>query len=414
MKIIHISYSDMNGGAARAAYRIHEMLLKEGIISNMWVGDKNYNNNLTIKGPSSKLDKFLNVIRNRIINNIILRLLRVNRDTICSPSILPSKWIKEINDSDADLVHLHWVQNEMLSVADIGKINKPIIWTLHDMWAFCGAEHISIENNIRWRLGYDKKNRPKNENGFDINHWTWNRKLKYWKKPLQIITPSRWLANCVKESFLMKNWPVTVIPNPINTEIWKPFDKMSARKIYNLPDNVPLLLFCVSGSTNQYNKGFDLLIKSLQFIKKNNLVKNLELVICGQCQKTSLPEVSFPTHYIDNVNDDCNLRKIYSMVDLAVVPSRIESFGQVASEAQSCGIPVVSFNNSGLLDIVKHLKTGYSAKAFDYKDLARGIIWILKNNKEQLGKNARQLVVSRFSEKIVATQYLDIYKNLLK
>lgn len=414
MKVIHISHSDMNGGAARAAYRIHQTFLKGGIVSEMWVDDIHSNKNPTIKGPSGKFDKFLTVNRNRFVNNIILRLLSVNRSTISSPSILPSKWVKKINDSDADLVHLHWVQNEMLSVADIGKITKPIVWTLHDMWAFCGAEHLSSEKNNRWRFGYDKKNRPESENGFDINLWTWKRKLKHWKKPIQIITPSGWLANCVKESFLMKNWPVKVIPNPINTEYWKPFDKTISRRVYKLSNNVPILLFCVSGGINQYNKGFDLLLKSLRFIKKNDLVKKLELVICGQSQKSPLPNIGFPVRYIGHINDDYKLRKIYSMADLLVVPSRIESFGQVASEAQSCSVPVVSFNNSGLSDIVKHLYTGFLAKAFDYKDLARGIIWVLKNNKEQLGKNARQIVVSKFSEKNVITQYLDIYKNLLK
>ena len=108
----------------------------------------------------------------------------------------------------------------MLSIADIGKIKKPIVWTLHDMWAFCGAEHYSQVD--RWRSGYNKKNRPTYESGFDINRWTWLRKLNHWHKPIHIVSPSNWLANCVRESKLMNNWPVSVVPNLLNTDNWKP------------------------------------------------------------------------------------------------------------------------------------------------------------------------------------------------
>ena len=111
---------------------------------------------------------------------------------ISLPAILPSSWIKKINESTADIVNLHWTQHEMLSISDISKINKPVVWTLHDMWGFCGAEHISWDD--RWEKGYNKNNRPTHESGFDLNKWTWKRKIKYWKKPIQIITPSNWLT----------------------------------------------------------------------------------------------------------------------------------------------------------------------------------------------------------------------------
>lgn len=347
MKIIHINHSDLDGGAARAAYRIHHMLLKERINSKMWVNKKITLSDPTIEGPSGIINRFLIDNRHRLINNF-LKLIKTNYNVICSPSILPSHWVEKINNSDADLVHLHWIQNEMLSIADISKIKKKIIWTLHDMWPFCGAEHLSVDGKNRWCFGYSKKNRHSSESGFDINRWTWERKLKYWKKPIQIVTPSKWLASCVAQSFLMKKWPVSIVPNPINTEIWKPFDKKISRKIYNLSENVPIILFGASGGTEQYNKGFDLLIKSLQFIKKNNLLNKLEIVVFGQSQPISPPDIGFPIYYVGHLKDDLSLRKIYSLADLIVVPSRIESFGQVASEAQSCGVPVVSFNNSGL------------------------------------------------------------------
>ena len=102
-----------------------------------------------------------------------------------------------INSSDADVVNLHWVQAEMLSIADISRIAKPLVWTLHDMWAFSGAEHCAWDN--RWRDGYRRNNRPKHERGFDLNRWAWQRKRKYWRRPMQIVCPSQWLADCGRQ-----------------------------------------------------------------------------------------------------------------------------------------------------------------------------------------------------------------------
>ena len=147
-----------------------------------------------------------------------------------SPQIFSSPfWLKAINESDADIIHLHWFQNEMISVSDISKIKKPLVWTLHDMWGFCGAEHISYDR--RWKEGYLKKNRPVGEGHFDLNRWTWIRKKKYWKDPINIITPSDWMKQNVKISYLMKKWPVYSIPNAIDMKIWKPVDKNLSRNI---------------------------------------------------------------------------------------------------------------------------------------------------------------------------------------
>ena len=116
----------------------------------------------------------------------------------------------------------------MISISDIAKINKPTIWTPQDMWIFSGAEHYTDDN--RWRLGYKKNNRPHYESGFDLNLWTWKRKMKFWTQSIQIVAPSQWLAKCVKESVLTSEWPVSIIPNTINTDVWKPINKKIARE----------------------------------------------------------------------------------------------------------------------------------------------------------------------------------------
>lgn len=411
MKILHISLSDNNGGAARAAYRIHKSLIDYGVNSKMLV-QESILDDWSVTGNSKKIDKLLNYLR-QYIAFAFVKLQKTKNPILHSPSIVPSTWLKKINSSDADIVHLHWVQGEMLSISDINKIKKPIIWSLHDMWGFCGAEHISWDN--RWKEGYFKNNRPAHETGFDINRWIWKRKKRFWKKPIQIIAPSRWLANCVSDSIIMKNWPVKVVPNPLNINIWKPLDQNIARDMFGLPLDRPLLLFGTMGANTDHNKGFDLLINALNILSNNkDTPKGLSLVVFGQKAPKIEPILPFPAYYIGKLSDDISLRALYNAVDLVIVPSRLESFGQTASEAHSCGIPVVAFNTSGLRDIIEHKQTGYLANSFDSIDLANGINWVLNNpNKKMLSENARLKSITHFSSSLVAKSLVRIYENLL-
>jgi len=410
LKVIHLSQSDTTGGAARAAYRIHYGLRYSGIDSSMWV-NKASAGDWTVQGPSSKFNKVSAAVRPHLLSPLV-KTLKTANPILHSPAVLPSQWVKRINASDAVIVHLHWVQNEMLSIADIGRIERPIIWTLHDMWAFCGAEHLSNDN--RWHDGYRHDNRPPHESGFDLNRWAWNRKRKHWQQPIQIVTPSSWLADCVRESALMRDWPVTVIPNPIDTDRWCPLPQALARTLLGLPADVPLLLFGAVGGTAAYHKGFDLLQAALKFMRDAPVDKGIELVVFGQRAPKYQPDIGFPIHYTGHLHDDLSLRALYSAANVMVVPSRQEAFGQTASEAHACGTPVVAFDTCGLPDIVSHQQTGYLAKAFDAEDLAKGINWVLQHPEpESLSQASRDKVLRDFEQGHVAVQYIDLYKRVL-
>ena len=412
MKIIHLNQSDINGGASRAAYRIHQSLLKEGVNSEMWV-NKIFSNDHTVKGPLTKIEKLLVNLNPHLINNTLLKMLKTKNKILHSPSVLPSTWPKRINESDADIIHLHWIQNEMLSIKDISKIKKPIVWTLHDMWAFCGAEHYTIDS--RWREGYSSTNRPSYESGIDLNYWTWKRKKKYWKNPIQITTPSKWLANCVKESKLMSNWPVSVIAYPLNMDIFKPINKKIARTQLNLPLDKKLILFGANGGTKDPRKGFDLLVGALEYLKNYSKTNRFELVVFGQAKPKSSSNFSFPVHYLGNLKNDTNLILSYNSADVMIVPSRQDNLPNTCLEAQACGVPIVAFNTGGLPDIIDHKKTGYLAKAFDTKDLANGINFVLDQiDPNKLRKNARQKALEKYSPKVIAEKFKSVYESVLK
>lgn len=408
MKITQLSFSDSKGGAARAAYRIHRAMIQMGLDSTMMVNHAN-SGDPTVYGPSNKISEFLALNRSKI-GSLVPILMRSKSDYPRSFSILPSGLAKRLNQIESDLLHLHWVNGEMLSISEIGKLTKPLIWTFHDMWPFCGAEHYTYD--LRWQAGYSIDNRPSQETGLDLNRWIWRLKEKCWQEPINIVTPSEWLANCVRSSPLMSNWPVSVIPNPIDINRWFPLEGRISREILGLPYDVPLILFGAMGGSQDFRKGFDLLLEALSHTCLD--IKDLHLVILGEMAPINPKIYGFPVHYMGHLYDDFSLSILYSAVDLMVVPSRLEPFGQTASEAHACGTPVVAFSVGGLTDIIEHKKTGYLAMPFHAEDLADGIRWVIENSKNlQLGENARKRVLNKFSYDVVGAKYSQLYRSVL-
>lgn len=411
MKIIHINYSNNGAGAPNAVKRLHESLLVNGFDSKIFVNYKHGIDNRVIV-PSSKLLKIINKLK-LYFSIIFVKLLKTKNEILHSPQIFSSSyWLKTINESDADLVHLHWFQNEMISISDINKIKKPVVWTLHDMWGFCGAEHISYDN--RWKEGYHKGNRPIGESGFDLNRWTWKRKNKYWKKPIQIIAPSDWMKDNINKSLLMRKWPVSVIPNPININIWSPINREIARDNLSLPKNLDLILFGSASGSKSFHKGFDLLQEAIIKMENSKNTRQIGLVIFGQSKPENLPKYSFPVFHLGYLSDSISLRTAYSAADLLVIPSRVDNLPNMGVEANACGTPIVAFNTAGLPSIVKNKYNGYLAKPFDSNDLLEGIYWVLNSNREQLKSNCIKHVTDNFESRKIALKHMGLYDKIIK
>jgi glycosyltransferase involved in cell wall biosynthesis len=411
LKALQLNHSDVNGGAARAAYRIHHSLRHSGIDSRLFV-NLAASGDWTVQGPANTWGQAIRRIRPHLATPF-RKLLHTGNPILHSPALMPSRWPERLKVSDADLVHMHWVQHEMLSIADIGRIRKPIVWTLHDMWAFCGAEHVTSDH--RWRDGYRPDNRPAHEGGFDLNRYTWQRKRKHWRRPLQIVCPSQWLAACVRASALMGEWPVAVVPNPIDTATWQPIDQRLARQLLCLSQDCRLLLFGAMGGGTDPNKGFDLLLAALSHLSNDSSLQNLQLLVFGQREPQSPLHLGFPVHYTGHLHDDLSLRAVYSAADVMVVPSRLEAFGQTASEAHACGTPVVAFNTSGLRDIVADRITGALAEPFEPASLAAAIRWVLEDPQrhQSLRHAARQRAEVLWNPARVAALYADVYQQAI-
>lgn len=411
MKVLQLNHSDINGGAARASYRIHHALRDIGIDSQMLV-NLAASGDWSVRGPTSLWGKTISRMRPQLVSPL-RKLLNTGNPIIHSPALVPSRWSKRLNASDADVVHLHWVQGEMLSIADIGCICKPVVWTLHDMWAFCGAEHVTPD--YRWRDGYRVDNRPAHESGFDLNRYTWQRKRKHWRRPLQVVCPSQWLADCVRTSALMGEWPVAVVPNPIDTNRWEPIDQRLARQLLDLPQDCPLLLFGAMGGGQDPNKGFDLLLAALSHLRSEPSLETLQLVVFGQLAPQSPPQLGFPVHFTGHLHDDLTLRALYSAADAFVLPSRQENLPNTGLEAHACGTPVVAFNTGGLPDIVDDRVTGALAEPYEPASLAAAMRWVLDDSQRcrDLGAEARKRAELLWAPARVAGMYQEVYAGAM-
>lgn len=410
MKVLHVNHSDISGGAARAANRIHCALKANNIETNMLVS-RALSRDPSIIGPPNRAALLYDQVCGRI-GGALVKLLKTKNPVLHSPAITPSLLLNRINKSDADIINLHWICGEVLSIADIGRIKKPVVWTFHDMWAFCGAEHYT--DDLRWFEGYHKNNRPDYESGIDLNRWVWKKKSKHWRKAMQIITPSKWLAETTQKSDLMNEWPVDIIPNTIDTKTWQPVKNSIAKEKIGFSNKEhKFIAFGALGGQQDPRKGFDLLRQALKLLKQQEY--KFKIIIFGQSAPKQSEDLGFPVYYSGHLTEDKDLSNLYSAADVMVVPSRQEAFGQTASEAHACGTPVVAFNATGLMDIVDHKQTGFLAKPFDPASLAEGIKWVLDNNKnEELSKNARKKAVSLWSYEVVAEQYKAIYEKVLK
>ena len=410
MKILLVSSSDMDGGAARAAYRLHQSLLEIGIDSHMLVHSKS-SSDPRVLTVSSNLGKFFAKILPYM--DILLMKLYPKKEKILftsnffiSPGIL-----KTINSFNADIVHLNWFSSGMIRIEDLSRIKAPIVWTLHDSWAYTGGCHVHL-NCSEYIKKCGRCINLKSTISFDLSRINFLRKkIVYNKlKRLKIVGVSNWLLDTAKKSNLFSEKDISCLPNPINTKVYAPFDKLTSRKILNLPTHKKIVMFGAIEPTSDLIKGFKELSVSLSFLSNE-----YHIAIFGTNKPSNSDLFKQNSTYLGFLHDDYSLRLAYSSADVVVVPSLQEAFGQTASESMSCGTPVVAFATSGLLDIVDHKINGYLAKPFSTKDLAQGIKWVIENNVDgNLSKASRNKVLTFFDSSVVSRKYLSLYKSLLK
>ena len=391
LKILTVA-SDIQGGAGKAAYRLHNSLVNNGINSKMIVALKK-TNDISVIGPTSKIQKVKALVY-PYIDRFFLK--KYNNKSLFSTNWVPlSGIVNEINRINPDIVHLHWINNGLVSISDLKKINAPIVWSLHDMWAFTGGCHYS-DKCVRFKDSCGKcpilDSNELNDLSFKI--FKEKQKLFSLKKDITIVSLSKWLFELSKNSQLLKFNNHINLPNPIDTNIFKPHEKKYSRSVWNLSENKKYILFGAMGATSDPRKGFKELKEALSKLKNP---ENIELLVFGSAKPHKPSDLGLVTHYLGSLSDDISLVTLYNSADLMVVPSLQENLSNAIMESLACGTPVVGFNIGGNSDLIDHKKNGYLAYPQDSNDLLKGIEWVL-NNKEydQLSLNSRSKVLVEF------------------
>ncbi len=412
MRVLHVSFSDLGGGAARSAFRIHSCLVHAGVRSSMRVHIR-LSEDASVMGPASRLTRAVARLRLRG-SRLLLRAQSSPQASVRTLGMLPSGLGRELNACDADVVNLHWVGFDMLSVGEIARIRKPLVWTMHDMWAFCGTEHYPPdEPDARFRGGYRTDNRGAGARGPDLDRWVWTHKRRLWRRPFQVICPSRWLAECARTSMLMRGWPVAVVPYPIDLEVYRPVRRDEARAALALPVDKRLVLFGAFGGTDDPRKGLHHLMGALQVLAGQG-VPDLALVVFGNAPDRPVQVPGFQTFSLGPIHDEARLARLYAAADVFVAPSEMDNLPNTVIEALACGTPVVAFRVGGMPDMIDSDHNGYLAPAFDDAELGNCMLRALTHQRpEALREAARSSAMERFAPPAIAAAYRHVYEQVL-
>lgn len=409
MKPLLLSTS-LEGGAGGAALRLHQGLRRIGVSSQVLVRKKITEDETEIFAVPKRLLREFDRLRPKF-DRLPLRLYP-HRQGFYSPQWFPDGLLNRVRRLNADVINLHWVLNGFVRIETIAKLPKPLVWTLPDMWAFTGGCDYSQECDRYIRsCGHCPVLASSREQ--DLSRRVWKRKQRAWRDiDFTVVTPSSWLAERARASSLFRQRRIEVIPYGLDTNLFRPVDKVVARNILRLPEDKKIVLFGAWAADPR--KGLHLLQSALQRLSNSGWAGDIELAVFGRGKPTSDVKFGFKTHYLGRFSDPLALSIVYSAAAVVVAPSIQEGFGQVASESLACGTPAVVFKNTGLSDIVDHQQNGYTAKAFDIDDLAQGIVWVIEEEEryQNLAQQAREKAVKEYSLELQAQRYLRIFNEV--
>lgn len=420
LKVVHINTYDGNGGAGRACLRLNKALLAENIDSKVIVHykfGKNEKVGTFNKTAVQRAYTAATIIFERILAK---RLLKPLKRTPFSFTWFGRSVINHPDVQAADVIHLHWINHSFLNpahLAELAQLNKPVVWTFHDSNAFTGGCHVRYTcDHYQRQCGYCPLLKKTDAN--DASHKIWLQKQEaYQQLYFNIIAPSSWMLNSVLLSSLMQDKPALQVPNTLETEVFKPADKIEAKKQLGLPTGKFIFLTGFMPSRKDLHKGTSYLLESLDLLKERLGVKSdqIELVVFGNRNAKNVPDFGFKTSFLGTINDDAKLAQCYAAADAFLIPSLEDNLPYTVMESLACGTPVVAFTTGGIPDMVQHEQNGYMAEYKSAQSFADGMEWAIHYpDQVALQSRARQTVMDKFAEPVIAQKHINLYHQLLK
>lgn len=401
MKIVILNTSERTGGAAVAAGRLGKALERAGIQVEKLVRD----------------DTWLNRIRFYWERLIIFLCNHLNRKNLFAVSIANTG--TDLSEypavKEADIIHLHWINQGFLSVSDLGKLidsGKPIVWTLHDLWPATAICHYPDECE-KYQSRCSHCPLQVTNSLFDLANWTYNRKKRIGLDKVHFVGCSKWITEMAKRSSLLEGASFTSIPNPIDTSVFKPLVKKDSRERFQLPKDKLLLLFAAAKLSDR-RKGAAHLIEACSILKQYYTDK-IEIVLMGNGSEELCQALPFKVNSLGYISDISTMVAVYSCADLFVIPSLEDNLPNTIMESMACGTPCVGFEIGGIPEMIDHRVNGYVASYKDASDLANGIQWVLEHeDRLALSDACVKKVQENYAEEVVAGQYTALYTKLLR
>lgn len=325
-----------------------------------------------------------------------------------TPGIVPGGAGPLLRSLDADVINLHWTNAGFLSVSQIAEIERPLVLTLHDSWAFTGGCHIPLTcERFLDRCGACPQLGAHKEN--DLSRKGWSRKFDAWrrlKSPI-VVCPSAWLAKSFERSSLSMGRKAVVIANALDAEFHAQAKSPPHRESRRGPCTIG---FVAAGALSNRNKGFQDLAGALSHLSLEKR-QAIRLLIVGDVGHDSIPRIEgVEIHTIGSLQQRAKMIEAYLQMDCCVVPSHSENLPNVIVEAMCLGIPTIATNVGGIPELITDHETGFLAAPSNPESLARALDYFLSyGDVNELASRARKYALSKTSPEIVAAQYLDVY-----
>ena len=418
IRVVHISANDIRGGAARAAYRLHSALNAAGVASSMFVRKRTSQDSSVsaVQQANGWLRRRLRAWRKQRIKREFEQyqgILGVDYDFFTDDrSIYRYEVLEQL--PDCDVIHLHWIAgfiDYQTFFPEIARRKIPMIWTLHDMNPFTGGCHYD-RGCGRFIEGCGACPQLKSSDARDLSRQIFLRKQFAFSQlapdMLHLVTPSRWLAEEARRGALLRRFPVSVISNGLDTAVFAPRDRRTAREMFNIPLDRNVLLF-VAGSLKDVRKGLVFLQQAMAHLSN---VERLLLVSVGKTEWAT--DMNIPYQALGMIDDDRLLSLAYSAADVFVIPSLQDNLPNTVMESLACGTPVVGFDVGGIPDMVRPSVTGLLTPPKDAAALGAAIADLLHQPERlaEMSENCRRIAVEEYDMTMQGRRYQQLYDTV--
>lgn len=413
LRVVHIGTADKVGGAARAQWRMHESLLATGIDSRILCGFKSAEDDRVARVP------MMNTLPGKVIRRIAHRIEQATgmeyRLLPWSGQFLNHPWIMQ-----ADIIHLHNLHGGFFPIGLLPKLAKiaPLVWSAHDLWPTTGHCYFPQMTDCKCWTGESSCNNLRQDDWYPLSR---NTSQKLWRNKRDLVAASS--PTFIAQSSFTQSWlrsaPITQrqtishIPYALDTHVFSRTNKAEARKLMGVPDDRPIVMFSAV-SLSQPRKGGASVMQALAFVA-DRLPNGVTLLMVGGAELPAFQSDRVRMIILGQIDDDVKLALAYSTADVFVGASVVETFGQVFSEAASCGTPGVAFDTTGVSDAIRHNQTGLLAPQGNVNLLAKSIEQLLKNKDQRhaMAKHGREVCENEYAYPVVAPQLIALYESAL-